>query len=301
MEEFKDAFSKSMFGSQINSTKPTNPAFGFGTSGRTSSTKLFFTKEQSMHNVGQISPGPIYDVQSSLGGQISSKNTSFPAFKFGARSLMDVNLAKESRPGPGTYAVEGSIGRQTASQRETAQSWKFGSSNRWASFKSDFKENYMTPGYDNPRLSKGWLGDASAFSFGTSGRHEVGQGIPGSKPTFRLSPGPGTYALQSSLGAQQLSQKNSASQFKFGTQTRERADKVYLTHAHERALFGQHSPAPNAYTLKSSLGNQLSSKNRTSSNFRFGSADRFSETKNVRDKEGGDVPAWTPGPGSYCV
>lgn len=292
---------KSMFGIQTVSTKPTFPAYGFGTSGRTSSTKLLFTKEQCASNVGLVGPGPIYDVPGALGGQISSKHTTFPAFKFGARALMDSNLAKESRPGPGTYAVEGAIGRQTASQKPTAQAWKFGSSNRWSSFMSASKENPPTPGYDNPRPSEGWLGDAAAFSFGTSGRHQIGIGIPGIKPTFALAPGPGTYVNTGCLGAQQLSQRATAAQFKFGTQTRERANKVYLTHAHERSLFGQHSPAPNIYTMKSSFGGQLSSKNRTSASMRFGSADRFSEVRSAREKEAGEMPFHTPGPGSYCV
>jgi len=296
-----DCCCKSMFGAQLVSTRPSFPAYGFGTSGRTSSTKLFFTKEQSANNVGLAGPGPIYDVPGALGGQISSKNTTFPAFKFGARALMDSNLAKESRPGPGTYTSEGAIGRQTESRRHTASAWKFGSSNRWSSYHSEAKSQSATPGYDNPRPANGWLGDAAAFSFGTSGRYTIGQGVPGVKPSFCLAPGPGSYVAAGSLGSQQLSQRGTAAQFKFGTQTRERAGKVYLTHAHERALFGQHSPAPNMYSMKSSFGGQLSSKNKTSANFRFGSADRFSEVRTQREKESGEMPHHTPGPGSYCV
>lgn len=288
---------KSMFGPQISSEKPTNPAFGFGTSGRTSSTKLLFTKDQTENNVGLISPGPIYDVPSSLGPQNASKNESAPAYKFGARSLSDSNLAKESRPGPGTYGCESSMGKQSDSKKNNSSAWKFGSSNRMSQWKGDFKEVYSVPGSELPRPASGWLGDAAAFSFGTSGRHEVGKGAPGSKPTYRLTPGPGNYQASSSLGPQQQSQKNSSSMFKFGSATREKTQKVYLTHAHEREYVGQHSPAPNAYMLKSSLGGQTSSKNVTSATFKFGSSDRFSDVK----KRSGPVPALTPGPGSYSV
>lgn len=301
MADIKDCCSKSMFGVQTMSTKPTFPAYGFGTSGRTSSTKLVFTKEQCAANVGLAGPGPIYDVPGALGGQISSKHTTFPAYKFGARALADSNLSKEARPGPGTYAVQGAIGPQTMSNKANAQSWKFGSSNRWSTYMSDSKGGSGTPGYDNPKPAHGWLGDAAAFSFGTSGRYTIGMGNPGIKPTFAFAPGPGTYVNAGCLGAQQLSQRSTAAQFKFGTQTRERANKVYLTHAHERSLFGQHSPAPNIYTMKSSFGGQQSSKNRTSATMKFGSADRFSEVRSAREKEAGEMPFHTPGPGSYCV
>mmetsp|Transcript_22352 Transcript_22352/g.26915 ORF Transcript_22352/g.26915 Transcript_22352/m.26915 type:complete len:301 (-) Transcript_22352:531-1433(-) len=292
---------KSMFGPQVSSTKPTNPAYGFGTSGRTSSTKLLFTKEQTGSNVGLVSPGPIYDVPSSLGLQMSSKNNTAPAFKFGARSLSDSNLSKESRPGPGTYGYDGSMGKQIASQKNTSASWKFGSSNRWSNWKSDFKATYATPGSELPKPASGWLGDAAAFSFGTSGRHQIGQGNPGSKPTFRSAPGPGSYSTASSLGPQLMSQKKTSSQFKFGSATRDKSQKVYLTHAHEREYVGQHSPAPNAYTLKSSLGSQTSSKNQSSATFKFGTADRFSDVKARSGIETGGIPPMNPGPGSYMV
>eukprot|EP00217_Crustomastix_stigmatica_P004419 CAMPEP_0183805902 /NCGR_PEP_ID=MMETSP0803_2-20130417/38290_1 /TAXON_ID=195967 /ORGANISM="Crustomastix stigmata, Strain CCMP3273" /LENGTH=295 /DNA_ID=CAMNT_0026050661 /DNA_START=118 /DNA_END=1005 /DNA_ORIENTATION=- len=291
--------SKSMFGPQISSTKPSFPAYGFGTSVRMSSTRLFHTKEQTASNVGMVSPGPIYDVPSAVGAQTSSKNVTAPSFKFGARSISDSNLTKESRPGPGTYETEASLGRQTTSQKNTSAAWKFGTSNRWSNFKTDFKHNYETPGMDYPRPASGWLGDAAMFSFGTSGRHVIGMGNPGAKPSFQLVPGPGTYTAPSSLGLQMTSQRGTAAQFKFGTATRLATQKVYLTHAHEREYLGQHSPAPNAYKLNSSLGVQQSSRNLSAPNFKFGSADRFSEIRTTSNK----LPAKfsSPGPGSYGV
>eukprot|EP00959_Pyramimonas_sp_CCMP1952_P130543 2729885-Pyramimonas_sp.AAC.1 len=36
---------------------------------------------------------------------------------FGTKSMLDATLAKEARPGPGTYPMGGSIGPQTAKQR----------------------------------------------------------------------------------------------------------------------------------------------------------------------------------------
>lgn len=288
-----------MFGQQVSSLRPSFPAYGFGTSKRMSSTRLFHTKEQSAKNVGMESPGPIYDVPSAIGPQTSSKTVTAPSFKFGSRSESDMNLSKEARPGPGTYETEESLGMQRTSQKNTSACWKFGTSNRWSNFKGDFKSSYETPGMVNPRPASGWLGDAAMFSFGTSGRYEVGTGIPGAKPSYVLAPGPGTYAAASSLGLQNLSQRGTASQFRFGTATRIHQSKVYLTHAHEREYLGQHSPAPNAYKLNSSLGNQMSSRNLSSPNFKFGSADRFSEIRTSANKL--PIKYCSPGPGSYGV
>ena len=46
----------------------------------------------------------------------------------------------------------------------------------------------------DPRPATGWLGDAAAFSFGSSGRYVVGAGTPGCTPSFCFSPPPGTYS-----------------------------------------------------------------------------------------------------------
>ena len=285
-----------MFGDQILSNRNSNPKYGFGTAGRQSSFKLFHTKEQTAGNVGIVGPGPIYDVPSSVGLQNNSRKNSAPAYRFGARAASDANLQKEARPGPGTYAHTDSLGMQWNSKKNTSSAWKFGSSNRWTNFKSDFKPNFQTPGFTPPNLGAGWLGDAPMYSMGTSGRYVIGSGNPGSKPTFMNAPGPGLYQYQAGFGAQPLSNRESAFRTRFGTATREKTHKVYLTHAHERELIGQHSPAPNKYQMKSSLGMQLSSTNPSSANFKFGSSDRFSEIKTA-----GKVPMLFPGPGSYGV
>jgi hypothetical protein len=72
----------------------------------------------------------------------------------------------------------------------------------------------------DPRPANGWLGDAAAFSFGTSGRYVVGAGTPGCTPTFCFSPPPGTYKIDGSFGQQHLSQRATAAAYKFGTQVR---------------------------------------------------------------------------------
>jgi hypothetical protein len=62
------------------------------------------------------------------------------------------------------------------------------------------------------------------------------------------------------------------------TQTRERAEKVYLTAAHERALMGSQSPAPNTYGARSSFGGQNVSKNRNSASVTFGTRPPYKRT-----------------------
>jgi|AntAceMinimDraft_5_1070358.scaffolds.fasta_scaffold04121_3 hypothetical protein len=217
---------KSMFGSQILSARETAPAFGFGSSGRDATSKLFLTKEQTATYVGTVGPGPIYDVPSSIGAQSSSKKNTAPAYKFGARAASDYDLTKVSQPSPGEYgAGPESVGPQYLSKNENSTSWKFGSGNRWSKFVNQRKEFDETPGMGLPGLPAGWLGDAAAFTMGSSKRYEIGLG-PAATPSFRSSPGPGTYGTSSSLGPQHLSNKESASHAKFGTSSRQQAEKV---------------------------------------------------------------------------
>ena len=288
-----------MFGPQILSARDTAPAYGFGSSGRADTTKLFLTKEQTATYVGKVGPGPIYDVPSSVGYQTLSKNNTAPSYKFGSRAASDVNLNRVSHPSPGEYgAGPMSVGPQFLSNNENSTSWKFGSGNRWSKFVNQRKEFDETPGMGLPGLPAGWLGDAAAFTMGASKRYEIGVGIPGSRPSFRKSPGPGTYKTAIALGPQIMSNKESASHAKFGTSSRLQQEKVYLTAGHERAMFGIYSPAPNTYGATSSLGQQWLSRNPNAQNFKFGTADRFSE---IRSKDGSVALRPTPGPGSYGV
>mmetsp|Transcript_15827 Transcript_15827/g.38529 ORF Transcript_15827/g.38529 Transcript_15827/m.38529 type:complete len:301 (-) Transcript_15827:345-1247(-) len=290
---------KSMFGSQVCSGRETAPAYGFGSSVRDSTTKMFLSREQVAQYVGKVGPGPIYDVPSSVGAQHSSRKNTAPAYKFGSRATSDYNLAKEGRPGPGEYGIGPmSVGPQFLSKKENSTSWKFGSGNRWSSYKDTRKEFDATPGMGLPALPSGWLGDAAMFSFhGGSKRYEIGVGIPGALPSFRAAPGPGSYATISCLGQQFMSNKESASRTKFGTSSRQQQEKVYITAEHERAMIGMHSPAPNTYDAKSSIGQQWLSRNPNAQCFKFGTADRFSE---IRNKDGVSLQP-TPGPGSYGV
>ncbi|KAL1496395.1 hypothetical protein AB1Y20_016350 [Prymnesium parvum] len=100
----------------------------------------------------------------------------------------------------------------------------------------------------------------------------------------------GNYSM---FGSQALSERSSAGAFGFGSLTRDRWGNTYISPAHAKELYGRNSPPPNAYTLHSSLGRQvthLSSPSRS-----FGLEERFNADR--RDRRA----MQTPGPGSYRV
>ena len=57
--------------------------------------------------------------------------------------------------------------------------------------------------------------------------------------------------------AQALSERHSSGAFGFGTSTRKQREIMYVSPAHLRELYGKFTPAPDTYTLQSSLGRQV--------------------------------------------
>ena len=184
------------------------------------------------------------------------------------------------------------------SHNPTAANSKFGTGNRFSVTASGAVD--ITPGAGDVKPSAGWMGDAPAFStYGKGKRYETGKGLPGWTPTRMETPGPGNYELQSSLGSQTMSKKSSSPNFKMGTSERKAFAKQFVSQAHERSLLGQHSPGAGTYQQPSGLGMQTLSKRKSSQNTKFGSGDRFSQTKPINE----DRVRMTrgPGPGSYVV
>ena len=54
-----------------------------------------------------------------------------------------------------------------------------------------------------------------------------------------------------------MSDRTSSGAFGFGTSTREVFMKTYISPAHLKDCYGKFSPAPDKYTLQSSLGRQV--------------------------------------------
>ena len=77
--------------------------------------QIFLTKEHSKAESGHESPGPVYELKSSVGKQMSSKNESPPAFSFGTSDRFEKLSAAKMRevaPGPGQYKKPGCYGNQ---------------------------------------------------------------------------------------------------------------------------------------------------------------------------------------------
>ena len=66
----------------------------------------------------QASPGPVYNLKSSVGTQLLSQCTTAPAFRFGEKSLkLGDEVGRSVTPGPGQYQTISSIGKQPISQK----------------------------------------------------------------------------------------------------------------------------------------------------------------------------------------
>jgi hypothetical protein len=79
----------------------------------------------------------------------------------------------------------------------------------------------------------------------------------------------------------------------FGTCERKNRDKIYISQAHVKSMFGMHSPGPAIVPRVESLGKQMDSRKKSNGSVKFGSAPRF--TYHTFGKAG------QPGPGQYGV
>ena len=102
----------------------------------------------------------------------------------------------------------------------------------------------------------------------------------------------GTYSM---FGSQAVSDRLSSQAFGFGSSTRDQMLRTYISPAHLKDLYGKYSPAPDKYTLQSSLGRQVLHSKMSYPARSFGNEDRFDA--NRRDARA----AQTPGPGAYRV
>ena len=168
------------FGSQASSSIRTQPAPGFGSAERSHVAKIFVSEEHNKSLFGTQSPGPCsYDIKGCLGKQDASRlgvGASQPTWVFGSTKRFQYDHVKRAAatPGPGTYVVSSSTGRQASSTRHSAPIFGFGSSDR-----SQQAKLYMSPEHDK-------------MNFGIN------------------SPGPCTYNLNGSVGVQRLSKDASS-------------------------------------------------------------------------------------------
>jgi len=102
------------------------------------------------------------------------------------------------------------------------------------------------------------------------------------------------YSTKSTFGNQYYSNRGTAPSFGFGTMSRERQHKVFMSPTHSKHGIPL-SPGPAVYSLTPSVGNQLHSKKETEPKWQFGTDSRF---KPPNKMHGGNI---TPGPGAYII
>ncbi|GBG71211.1 hypothetical protein CBR_g8514 [Chara braunii] len=229
--------------------------------------RVFLSPEHSKALFGINSPGPIYDMRSSIGKQGLSIMESAPMYSFGTanrsgrfgRSLYTV-------PGPGAYNAPSSLGPQIESRLRSPEIYRFGSSTR-----ANLSKVFLTPEHCKANYGIQSPGP-SAYNYGssigpqqTSRNRSAPRWVFGSEGRFKYDyviraariPGAGQYNLGQSCGKQFESNKTTLPMFTFGSGARDQRAKMYLTREHEKGQFGEYSPGPAAYNSRSSLVRDL--------------------------------------------
>ena len=130
---------RTMLGPQVNSTKRSPPAYGFGSGTREQQAKVFVSQEHAALQGTSASPGPaVYTQRASVGPQVSGALESSPLWTFGTEDRWAAEARQNGMskyavavPGAGTYNLIPCIGeRQLESKTATMPAFGFGSSSR---------------------------------------------------------------------------------------------------------------------------------------------------------------------------
>ena len=95
-------------GTQVSSSKPSLPRFGFGTGNREHAAKVFISKEHEKVTGGRDAPGPGAHAIPSLTGKpvVAGKQKSGAAWGFGtSKRFTDAFAHQKGNPGPGHYVI----------------------------------------------------------------------------------------------------------------------------------------------------------------------------------------------------
>eukprot|EP00959_Pyramimonas_sp_CCMP1952_P262366 5486039-Pyramimonas_sp.AAC.1 len=304
---------RSMFGKQHDSRKGNSPAFGFGSSNRDGAEKVrnsfayespmhqpascfartattrsmnlimfvFLTAEHAKSLYGIESPGPVYDLKSSVGTYPTISESCNHLTCWSSQLLTDVQHFSQCRAMPYGNRVHARLWYPnsppiTARYVSLVQTWIDGdrASCCDSTGKQESSKNENAP----------------QFSFGTADRFN--KQAAASSPARSAVPGPGAYGLPSSIGKQGESTKLNDPVFGFGTSTRTGAQRIFLSRDHAKSDFGKCSPGPSVYTGKSAVGRQPDSKKENSPSWVFSSEERFKYDHVER-------AAHVPGAGQY--
>lgn len=107
--EYQSTGQNSMFGTQSQSLRASSSAFGFGTSTRDNMKPLYLSNDHMRINISKFAPCPTrYNLLNSMGKQPSSKQETFPQYRFSREERFDKNRREHNAtttPGPGTYKI----------------------------------------------------------------------------------------------------------------------------------------------------------------------------------------------------
>jgi hypothetical protein len=219
----KAALNANTFSSQL----PCQPNVKFSKSSRDAASKLYISPIDTGGIDGNIvqgstnTPGPGAYSE----GILKSKLSQTPLFSFGVKTknIHEVQPSTGDVVGPGSYKLEGSVGRQTLSNMRSSMAASLGSGSRERAAQvaspgfSPIVNRSKSPGPGayklHPTMGKQVLStsdSAMRVSFSSGGeRQAMGSGPKG-------NPGPGEYDWKSSMGRQFNSRFKNQQCFQFG-------------------------------------------------------------------------------------
>ena len=91
--------SRTMFGEQCQSKRPSAPAYGFGTASREHANKLYMSKDHAKLSSGHHSPGPsVYTLRGSVGTQADGRKISSANWSFGTSERFTYDKKSAQNP-----------------------------------------------------------------------------------------------------------------------------------------------------------------------------------------------------------
>lgn len=218
-------------GTQVDGQKASSPQWVFGSADR------FMGNTKPSHQ----NPGPgSYDMPNGVGMQVSSAKASQPMFGFGTAGRQHVekvfvseehnkSLYGVDSPGPVSYTLDSSVGRQGLSQKANQPKWVFSTGERFSYDHVKRAAGSPGPGSYSMGQSVGPQVSSSMHSspmakFGTATRELVSKVYISHEhekaQSGNCSPGPCSYAVPDGNGKQASSRIRSAPTWGFGTAAR---------------------------------------------------------------------------------
>jgi hypothetical protein len=206
-------------------------------------------------------------------------------------------------PGPATYGLRASVGRQEDARKASAPSYGFSTNERFTVSKDTDAANAPLGGFSASSFGNQASSSTASqpkFGFGSAHRNQMERVFISeehNKSMFgKHSPGPCSYTLKGAMGKQDASRLNgnAATQpaWAFGSTKRFQYDHV------KRAM---NSPGPGSYAMTASVGKQ--STRESAPIFGFGSSTRENQAKVYMspEHEKGNFGRGSPGPCTYTL